>query len=88
MEEILYQEVNDSLSFPIKGTYLNPKDILGEGNPWGSNFEGGSLIISRLCPVDYHRFHFPDEGKIIKSYRLKGHLDSVNPIGLGNNQKL
>ena len=84
----VYQEINDSLSFPIKGKYLNPKEILGEENPWGSHFEGGSLIISRLCPVDYHRFHFPDEGKIIKSYRLKGHLDSVNPIGLRKNQKL
>tara|TARA_Y100001970_G_C14229323_1_gene857632 strand:+ start:542 stop:1465 length:924 start_codon:yes stop_codon:yes gene_type:complete len=84
----VYQEINDFLSFPIKGIYLRPKDILGEENPWGSQFEGASLIISRLCPVDYHRFHFPDQGKIIKRYRLKGLLESVNPIGLRYNQKL
>lgn len=85
---LVYQEISDSLSFPIKGVYLNPKVILGQENPWNSFFKGGSLVISRLCPVDYHRFHFPDEGKLVKSYRVEGDLHSVNPIGYKYNQKL
>mgnify|MGYP000091045474 CR=1 FL=1 len=27
-----------------------------------ARYQSGSLILSRLCPVDYHRFHFPCSG--------------------------
>ncbi len=85
---LIHHELNDTLTFPLKGIYLDPKSILGHDNPWTQHFDGGSLIISRLCPVDYHRFHFPDDGKLIKSYRVKGELQSVNPTGQKYNQKL
>ena len=85
---LVYPEINDSIHFPIKGTYLKASDFLGQYNSWGHYFQNGSLIITRLCPVDYHRFHFPDDGKIIKSYRVSGPLHSVNPIGIQHNQKL
>ena len=45
-------------------------------------YSDGSMIISRLCPVDYHRFHFPVSGKISDTNLLNGHLLSVNPIAL------
>ena len=61
---LVYPEISDSLSFPIKGTYLRPKDILGPDHSWHKYFNKGALIIVRLCPVDYHRFHYPDEGKL------------------------
>ena len=40
------------------------------------------MIISRLCPVDYHRFHFPLSGKIGDKHLLNGTLLSVSPIAL------
>ena len=43
-------------------------------------FEGGTLIVARLCPVDYHRFHFPVSGELVRHYRVSGALHSVNPI--------
>ena len=43
-------------------------------------YEGGTLLIFRLAPYDYHRFYFPFDcipGLIVK---IKGKYDSVNPI--------
>lgn len=45
-------------------------------------YQGGSMLISRLCPVDYHRFHFPFTGTPSRPERIKGLLYSVNPIAL------
>ena len=38
--------------------------------------------MARLCPTDYHRFHFPDGGRVLERYSLPGRLHSVNPIAL------
>ena len=40
------------------------------------------MLISRLCPVDYHRFHFPVSGHLFNTKLLNGSLFSVNPIAL------
>jgi phosphatidylserine decarboxylase len=43
------------------------------------------MLISRLCPVDYHRFHFPVAGKPTAPRILNGDLFSVSPIALRRN---
>lgn len=40
------------------------------------------MLLARLCPVDYHRFHFPDGGRVRESYHVSGRLHSVNPAAL------
>jgi phosphatidylserine decarboxylase len=45
-------------------------------------FKNGSMVISRLCPVDYHRFHAPCVGTIKSRTLINGFLYSVNPIAL------
>ena len=45
-------------------------------------YERGSLVISRLCPVDYHRFHFPVHGHVSQPKLINGFLYSVNPLAL------
>lgn len=45
-------------------------------------FAAGSLVISRLCPVDYHRFHFPCAGTPGTAKLINGPLFSVSPIAL------
>ena len=49
-------------------------------------FKAGKAAVVRLCPADYHRYHFPCDGKIIDQVDLKGKYHSVNPIAL-NAQK-
>jgi phosphatidylserine decarboxylase len=45
-------------------------------------FAGGAMLISRLCPVDYHRFHFPVSGVPAESRLIQGWLYSVSPVAL------
>ncbi len=78
-----YKSLTDDLLIPVKGKYLNSEQLL-KNSRWQGVFEGGPVLIGRLCPVDYHRFHFPDDGKVIDSYRLHGKYHSVNPIALKN----
>jgi phosphatidylserine decarboxylase len=43
-------------------------------------YENGTLILFRLSPADYHRFHFPFECTPGKANHIKGNYESVNPI--------
>jgi len=45
-------------------------------------YEDGSLAIIRLCPTDYHRFHFPLNGTVSDNVKINGDLYSVSPIAL------
>ena len=76
-----HTSVNNDTEIPVKGEFLRPKDLL-QHSQWNQVFKYGPMLIARLCPVDYHRFHFPDEGKIIDYYPIQGKLHSVNPIAL------
>ncbi len=60
--------------FDVSG-FLNNKTL-------ASKFKNGSLIIIRLCPTDYHRFHFPVSGKVSLLTKITGDYYSVNPIAL------
>ncbi len=66
---------------PVKGVWLPVAPLL-EKEQWIDTLSGGPGFIARLCPVDYHRFHFPDDGKVIAQYRASGPLESVNPKAL------
>lgn len=78
-----YEKISPEVKVPVKGKYLNTQDLLGR-KKWQNHFEGGSLLIARLCPVDYHRFHFPDQGELVDDYSVYGPLHSVNPLALKN----
>ncbi len=55
------QNVDGTEGFYAKGQRFDLKAFLGS-EELAREFAGGSLLISRLCPVDYHRFHFPVAG--------------------------
>jgi len=56
-------------------------ELLG-GKEAAAPFQGGALLVSRLCPTDYHRFHFPLAGIPGEARKIKGPLDSVSPVAL------
>lgn len=68
-------------SFFIKGVRFDLTALLGDAAQAG-RYEHGSLLISRLCPVDYHRFHFPCSGTPGEAKQINGPLYSVSPIAL------
>ncbi len=78
---LAFESITPEQKFPVKGKFLSAQALLG-GTPWASHFAGGPLLLARLCPTDYHRFHFPDSGKILDSFRIHGKLHSVNPVAL------
>ncbi len=82
-----FQAINDSQTFFIKGKNFNLVQLLGNDET-AKRFQGGSCIISRLCPVDYHRFHFCCSGTPQKAYTLPGPLYSVSPIALQKNCRI
>lgn len=76
-----YESINSNEVVPVKGDFLSPEALIS--NPkWNDTFKEGPLLLARLCPVDYHRFHYPDNGKIIERFRVAGALHSVNPLAL------
>jgi phosphatidylserine decarboxylase len=74
-------DVSAAGGFYIKGQRFDLERFLGDAS-LARQFAGGSLLISRLCPVDYHRFHFPVSGQAGEVRALPGSLRSVSPLAL------
>ena len=90
---LAFQNFDTAEGFYVKGEKFRMSTLLGEDMlPDGSRellnrYRGGSMLISRLCPVDYHRFHFPAAGKAGPYHMLNGYLYSVSPIALRQNTR-
>lgn len=68
----------------VKGQKWDLQKLIGDDTLY-EQFAGGSLVLSRLCPVDYHRYHFPLAGVPGETLLLNGPLFSVSPIALRKN---
>ncbi len=68
----------------VKGQRFDLARLLGNAE-LAARYARGTLVLSRLCPVDYHRFHFPLAGRPSETTLLNGPLYSVNPIALRRN---
>jgi phosphatidylserine decarboxylase len=82
-----HNQINSDVKVPVKGKLLNSNDLLG-GSKWSQTFEGGPLLIARLCPVDYHRYHYPLSGETLDSFQIKGQYHSVNPLALASKPEI
>ncbi len=81
---LAFQNVDTAPGFYVKGVKFSFADLLGDA-ALAEKFAGGAMLISRLCPVDYHRFHFPAAGVPSESRLIQGWLYSVSPIALRRN---
>lgn len=84
---LAFEKVDPSMAFPVKCSYLTPRAILGD-REIAAAFEGGPMLLARLAPVDYHRFHFPDDGQPVAERRITGRFHSVNPFALSRRQDI
>ncbi len=78
-----YDRIENSDLFSIKGTTYTIQKFLQDKD--ADRYEGGSLVLARLCPTDCHRFFFPVDGIPGKSRLIDGKLFSVNPIAIKSN---
>ena len=77
---LAYADISNT-DFFIKGyrfdvsTFLDNPDL-------AQKYHDGALLIIRLAPMDYHRFHFPVSGKVSPNTQIDGDYYSVNPFAL------
>jgi len=82
---LAFENITANSRVKVKGIDLSISELFGttkEAHALAQEFDGGTVIIARLCPVDYHRFHFPCSGTVLHQYRVEGVLHSVNPVAL------
>lgn len=88
---LAFPNVDLAEGYYVKGAKFTLAELFGEEDlppdqqVLTQKYAGGAMAISRLCPVDYHRFHFPCAGVPGEPRLIKGPLFSVSPIALRRN---
>ncbi len=77
---LAYANLNND-DFIVKGVKFDVSSFLND-TKLAKFYKSGSLVIIRLAPYDYHRFHFPVSGNVSQPIKIDGDLYSVNPIAL------
>lgn len=65
----------------VKGQAFDLPALLGDP-ALAERYAHGAVVLSRLCPTDYHRYHFPASGTPTAARRIPGPLASVSPYCL------
>lgn len=81
---LFYQDIDRADGFIVKGEKFSLGEFLQDSN-LSREYEGGTLVIARLCPTDYHRFHFPVACTPGETKLINGLLFSINPMALKRN---
>jgi phosphatidylserine decarboxylase len=81
---LCFPNVENISDLTIKKEKLNLNTLL-IGTGLDDEFKDSSLVVARLCPSDYHRFHFPIDAQLKSVQLLNGPLYSVNPIAWKQN---
>ena len=78
---LVYPQLAAEDGLPVKGSQLAAHALLAAAvDP--TPYRGGSALVVRLAPYDYHRFHFPADGQAGPTQWIDGTYHSVNPIAL------
>lgn len=84
---LVFPNIDQSQGFFVKGKKFSLKSLL-QDEKLAAQFSHGSMVVARLAPVDYHRFHFPCDGIPSKPELIQGHLYSVNPMALKKHSEI
>jgi len=83
----LYSLASGETPLYFKGHSLPLIEVLGGDRTLVDKLLEGWAWVIRLCPTDYHRFHFADRGLAHPAKRIGGLLHSVNPLSLTLNPR-
>ncbi len=78
---LVFSDITACDGFVVKGVKFCLNTFLGD-QELAQQYEGGGMAIIRLCPSDYHRFHFPITCTPQAPLCMEGSLYSVNPMAL------
>ncbi|TKA65532.1 hypothetical protein B0A55_10779 [Friedmanniomyces simplex] len=73
-----FPTVDMATKYWIKGFGFTLPRLLGS-DALAQKFDGGSLVIARLAPQDYHRWHAPVSGTVESVNEIPGTYYTVNP---------
>ncbi|MBU5593381.1 phosphatidylserine decarboxylase [Clostridium sp. MSJ-4] len=82
-----YENIDMDNLMQVKGLTYSLHELIGH-KELASKYNGGVCLVLRLCPTDYHRYHFIDSGICESSNKINGNYYSVNPIALEKIPKL
>lgn len=74
-------EIEEGTVFSIKNTLFSVEDLL-KNRELAEGFQGGTALIFRLTPVEYHRYCYAADGDVIRIKKIPGKLHCVRPIAL------
>lgn len=77
--KLLVYKIGGDTRMNVKGREYTAAEILG-GEEHAKEFSNGYALVFRLTVDDYHRFCFPDSGKVISRKEIKGKLHTVSPV--------
>ncbi len=82
---LVFPDISQSDGFFVKGQKFSLEALLKDAK-LAQTYREGSMVISRLNPTDYHRFHFPVDCQIpSEPHLINGCLYSVHPFSLRKN---
>lgn len=84
---LAYENVDLERLVQVKGFTYSLRELIKDDNI-SNKYKSGTFLILRLCPTDYHRFHFIDSGVCSNTSKIKGNYYSVNPVALQKVEKL
>lgn len=84
---IVFENLSDKDELFVKGDKFTLKEFF-RNKEMAEKVEGGVFLIVRLAPVDYHRFHFPADGKISSSNLIEGDYYSVSTHAVKKNFRI
>ena len=85
---LVVRNLHKSEGFFIKGQKFSLLELLKYDEKAHKRYKNGSLVIARLAPPDYHRFHLPMQATPCEPILENRFLFSVNPIALKANLKV
>ncbi|MGA1871999.1 MAG: phosphatidylserine decarboxylase [bacterium] len=84
---LAFNGIDELDTFFAKGQKFSLEDFLPE-HSLRDKYVGGILLIVRLAPMDYHRFHFSADGRISQSIPMNGAYYSVSPYAVKHRIKI
>lgn len=84
---LAYNNLKEKDKFFIKGSEFTLEEFFMDKD-LAKKYEGGSFVIVRLAPADYHRFHFPADGKISETKKIEGYYYSVSTHAIKKNFRI
>jgi len=80
---LVVENVQKETSFFVKNSIINLEKLL-KNKVLAESYYGGTIMVFRLAPYDYHRFHVPYDCDMSQVISIKGRYESVNPTAYLN----